>query len=112
MDPLDPLFQKDPFLRGWHFLGVKLLAGTAAGGRGMGKELFAAFQNRSGCEQTRKSFSVSLAEWIIKQIAKWNAAPHTSWELAGGDNMLSCCQKAQEEKQLGLAVGHLTILLL
>ena len=49
----------------------------------MGKELFAAFQNRSGCEQTRKSFSVSPAEWIIKQTAKWNAVPHTSWELAG-----------------------------
>lgn len=81
-------------------------------GYGMGKELFAAFQNRSGCEQTRKSFSVSLAEWIIKQTAKWNAVPHTAWELAGGDKMLSCRQKAQEEKQLGLAVGCLTILLL
>ena len=60
----------------------------------------------------RKCFSVSLAEWIIKQTAKWNAVPHPSREPAGGDNTLSCCQKAQEEKQLGLAVGYLTILLL
>lgn len=27
---------------------------------------------------TRKSISVSLAEWLIKQIAKWNTASPTS----------------------------------
>ena len=48
-----------------------------------------------------RALAVSRAEWIIKQIAKWNAVPHTSWELAGGDNMLSSRQKAQEEKTTG-----------
>lgn len=57
-------------------------------------------------------FRLSLAEWIIKQIAKWEAISHPSREQAGEDNMLSCHQKAQEENQLGLALGHLTILLL
>lgn len=76
--PLDPLFQRDRMGvgGGWHFLQVKLRAGAAAGGGGMGEERLATFQYRSGCEQARKSFSESPAEWIIKQIAKWNAIPH------------------------------------
>lgn len=38
-----PLLQRDRYLRGWHFLGVQLPAGAAAGGRGTGREVFAAY---------------------------------------------------------------------
>lgn len=83
----------------------------AAGHRGTGKGP----QLHSSTDlavNKQRELQRSPAERIIKHVAKWNAVPGTSWELAGGANMLSCCQKAQEEKQLGLAVGHLTILLL
>lgn len=53
----------------WHFLGERLLQGV----RGMGREHCAAFQNRAGCEQSERA--ASLAEWIIKQTARWQAAP-------------------------------------
>lgn len=51
------------------FLWVRVLQGV----QGMGREHRAASQSRAGCEQPERA--ASLAEWIIKQTARWHVAP-------------------------------------